>query len=107
MANFCKEMASYSAHTLGCVMRNGVVCTEIGEFLAQLINGGAPLRMALPRMPLDEYIPTSRITFGKKALEFRGALRRMCGLERCSRSASTPPIAGPGCSTACFACRIR
>ena len=73
VANFCKEMASYSAHTLGCVMRNGVVCTEIGEFLAQLINGGAPLRMALPRMPLDEYIPTSRITFGKKALEFRGA----------------------------------
>jgi type IV secretion system protein VirB4 len=50
-----------------------VVCTEIGEFLARLINGGVPLRMALPRMPLDEYIPTSRITFGKKALEFRGA----------------------------------
>ncbi len=73
VANFCKEMASYSAHTLGCVMRNGVVCTEIGEFLAQLINGGVPLRMALPRMPLDEYIPTSRITFGRKALEFRGA----------------------------------
>jgi type IV secretion system protein VirB4 len=73
VANFCKEMAAYSAHTLGCVKRNGVVCTEIGEFLAQLINGGLPLRMALPRMPLDEYLPTNRITFGKKALEFRGA----------------------------------
>jgi type IV secretion system protein VirB4 len=73
VANFCKEMAAYSAHTLGCVKRNGVVCTEIGEFLAQLINGGLPLRMALPRMPLDEYLPTSRITFGNKALEFRGA----------------------------------
>ena len=72
VANFCKEMAAYSAHALGCVNRNGVVCTEIGEFLAQLINGGLPLRMALPRMPLDEYLPTSRITFGKKALEFRG-----------------------------------
>jgi type IV secretion system protein VirB4 len=73
VANFCKEMAAYSAHALGCVNRNGVVCTEIGEFLAQLINGGLPLRMALPRMPLDEYLPTNRITFGKKALEFRGA----------------------------------
>jgi type IV secretion system protein VirB4 len=73
VANFCKEMAAYSAHTLGCLKRNGVVCTEIGEFLAQLINGGLPLRMALPRMPLDEYLPTNRITFGKKALEFRGA----------------------------------
>jgi type IV secretion system protein VirB4 len=72
VANLCKEMAAYSAHTLGCVKRNGAVCTEIGEFLAQLINGGLPLRMALPRMPLDEYLPTSRITFGKKALEFRG-----------------------------------
>jgi type IV secretion system protein VirB4 len=71
VANFCKEMAAYSAHTLGCVMRNRVVCTEIGEFL--LFNGGLPLRMALPRMPLDEYLPTSRIIFGKKALEFRGA----------------------------------
>ena len=54
-------------------MREGVVCTEIGEFLAQLINGGTPLSMALPRMALDEYLPTKRITFGKKALEFRGA----------------------------------
>jgi type IV secretion system protein VirB4 len=71
VSNFCREMAAYGAQRLGCVMRNGVVCTEIGEFLAQLINGGVPLHMALPRMPLDEYLPTGRITFGKKALEIR------------------------------------
>ncbi|MDE2361070.1 MAG: VirB4 family type IV secretion system protein [Hyphomicrobiales bacterium] len=70
--NYCKEMASYGARILGCSMRNGVVCTEVGEFLAQLMNGGAPLSMALPRMALDEYLPTKRITFGKKALEMRG-----------------------------------
>ncbi|MDE2579109.1 MAG: VirB4 family type IV secretion system protein [Hyphomicrobiales bacterium] len=70
--NYCKEMASYDATVLSCVKRNGVVCTEIGEFLAQLLNGGVPISMALPRMALDEYIPTKRLTFGKKALEMRG-----------------------------------
>ena len=72
-ANYCKEMASYAPRALGCVMRNGVVCSEIAEFLAMLINGGAPLSLALPRMPLDAYLPTKRVTFGKKALELRGA----------------------------------
>ena len=38
-----------------------------------MLNGVTPLSMALPRMGLDEYLPTKRITFGKKALEFRGA----------------------------------
>ena len=60
VANFCKEMASYGAQILGCRMRHGAVCTEIGEFLAQLLNGGAPLHMALPRMALDAYLPTKR-----------------------------------------------
>ena len=69
-------MASYGAQILGCKMRHGTVCTEIGEFLAQLLNGGAPLHMALPRMALDAYLPTKRITFGKKALEFRGGSNR-------------------------------
>jgi hypothetical protein len=73
VGNYCKEMASYGARVLGCVMRESVVCTEIGEFLALLLNGGTPLSMALPRMRLDEYLPTKRITFGKKALEFPGA----------------------------------
>ena len=72
-ANYCREMASYGARVLGCVKRNGVVCTEIGEFLAQLLNGASPINVALPRMALDEYLPTKRITFGKKAMEFRGA----------------------------------
>ena len=76
VGNYCKEMASYGARVLGCVMRQGVVCTEIGEFLAMLLNGGTPLSMALPRMGLDEYLPTKRITFGKKALEFRGHAKR-------------------------------
>jgi type IV secretion system protein VirB4 len=70
--NYCKEMASYGATILSCATRDGVVVTEIGAFLAQLLNGGSPLAMALPRMALDAYLPTKRITFGKKAFEMRG-----------------------------------
>ena len=73
VANFCKEMAAYSAHALGCVN------AERGRLHRdRRIPGAAHQRRhclyewLLPRMPLDEYLPTSRITFGKKALEFRG-----------------------------------
>ena len=55
---FRKEMASYNTKVLGCEARDGVVCSEICEFLAQLVNGGCPVNMALPRMALDEYLPT-------------------------------------------------
>ncbi|MCW2286525.1 type IV secretion system protein VirB4 [Rhodoblastus acidophilus] len=73
MGNFAKELASYNTKILGCRLVDGVVRSEICEFLAQIINGGCPIKMALPRMALDEYLPTKRITFGKKALEVRGA----------------------------------
>ncbi|GLS18036.1 type VI secretion protein [Labrys miyagiensis] len=46
--------------------------SEPVEFLAQLLNGGVPMVMRLPRMPLNEYIPTRRVTFGKRELELRG-----------------------------------
>jgi len=44
------------------------------EFLAQLLNGGVPMVMRVPCMALNEYIPTRRITFGRRELEFRGAV---------------------------------
>ena len=34
VANFEKEMGSYGSRVLTCRMRNGVVCTELGEFFA-------------------------------------------------------------------------
>jgi type IV secretion system protein VirB4 len=66
------DFKSYGAHVLKAVVRNGSVYSEPCEFLAQLINGGVQMPMLLPRMGLDEYIPTRRITFGKKAFELRG-----------------------------------
>jgi type IV secretion system protein VirB4 len=46
--------------------------SEPCEFLAQLLNGGVEIPMALPRMGLDSYLPTRRVTFGRKAFEMVG-----------------------------------
>lgn len=72
VANIEKDMAVYGARILKAVVRNGSVYSEPLEFLAQLVNGGQEHSMLLPRMGIDEYLPTRRITFGKKCLELRG-----------------------------------
>ena len=73
VANIEKDMAVYGARILKAVVRDGSVYSEPLEFLAQLVNGAQDVPMLLPRMGLDEYLPTRRITFGKKRLELRGA----------------------------------
>lgn len=69
-----KGLSPFGARVLKATVRNGTVYSEPLEFLAQLLNGATPIAMALPRMPLDEYLPTRRITFGRKSLELRGAV---------------------------------
>jgi len=85
VANIVNTLEPYGARVLQLVSRKkpdgagvedgdprGSVFSEPCEFLAQLLNGGVELPMLLPRMGLDGYLPTRRITFGKKALEIRG-----------------------------------
>ncbi|QRM32747.1 VirB4 family type IV secretion/conjugal transfer ATPase [Microvirga sp. VF16] len=70
--NLKQQSAPYGARVLSLVARNGSVYSEPCEFLAQILNGGVEIPMLLPRMGLDTYLPTRRITFGKRALEIRG-----------------------------------
>jgi type IV secretion system protein VirB4 len=72
VSNLREQFAPYGARVLSLVARNGSVYSEPCEFLAQLLNGGVEIPMLLPRMGLDTYLPTRRITFGKRALELRG-----------------------------------
>ncbi|AYG64397.1 VirB4 family type IV secretion/conjugal transfer ATPase [Rhizobium jaguaris] len=72
LANIVKGMEGYGARILKAVVRDHSVASELLEFLAMLLNGGQPVNMALPRMALDEYLPTRRITFGRRLLEMRG-----------------------------------
>ncbi|MBZ5763366.1 VirB4 family type IV secretion/conjugal transfer ATPase [Rhizobium sp. VS19-DR104.2] len=73
VANIVKGMEHYGARVLKVVAQERRVASEPLEFLAMLLNGGEPVDMALPRMPLDQYLPTRRITFGRRLFELRGA----------------------------------
>ena len=61
-----------------------------------MLAGGAPLSMALPRMALDEYLPTKRITFGKKALELRGVTQDDTRFGAMLSIREYPPYTGAG-----------
>jgi type IV secretion system protein VirB4 len=68
--NMVAALDPYGAQVLTVRARKGeqgyVLFSEPCEFLAQLINGALELPMALPRMSLDGYLPTRRVTFGRK-----------------------------------------
>ncbi|MCJ9720005.1 VirB4 family type IV secretion/conjugal transfer ATPase [Agrobacterium sp. SHOUNA12C] len=72
VANIVKGMEHYGARILKAMLREYSVASEPLEFLATLLNGGQPVKMLLPRMPLDQYLPTRRITFGRRLFEMRG-----------------------------------
>jgi len=55
------------------VRREGVWFSEPLEFLVQILNGGLPRPMALPRMNIADALSTKRIFFGRNAIEIRGA----------------------------------
>jgi type IV secretion system protein VirB4 len=68
-----QSLGPYGARTLGVVKRDGVWMSEPLEFLVQLLNGALPRPMPLPRMPLSEALATKRLSFGRNAVEIRGA----------------------------------
>ncbi len=68
-----ETLSAYGARPLGVVSRNGVWYSEPLEFLVQLVNGGLPRPMHLPRMKLAEALSLKRIFFGRNAVEIRGA----------------------------------
>ena len=68
-----ESLASYGARQLGVATRDGVWHSEPLEFLVQLVNGGLPRPMLLPRMALADALATKRLFFGRNAVEIRGA----------------------------------
>ena len=67
-----ETLGPYGARLLGVTEREGVWSSEPLEFLIQLVNGGIPQPMHLPRMPLNEALARKRLFFGRNAIEFRG-----------------------------------
>ena len=108
VGNFCKEMASYGARVLGCVMRQGVVCTEIGEFLAHVAQrrdaavDGAPAHGASTNICRRSGSPSA-----KKRSNSAAPRKTKRALAACCRFANIPPIRAPGCWTVCCAFRTK
>lgn len=72
VVNIVRGLAPYGARILKCVKRDGTIYSEPLEFLAQLLNGARPVRLALPRMPLDSYLSAQPVRFGKRSFEIQG-----------------------------------
>jgi type IV secretion system protein VirB4 len=68
-----ENLAGYGARQLGVVRREGVWFSEPLEFLVQILNGGIPRPMALPRMDIADALSLKRLFFGRNAIEVRGA----------------------------------
>ena len=74
-------LREYSPELLGVVKtKNGTYC-EILEFLGKIVNCGVATPMLAPTIPIDRYLPTTRLYFGQKAIEVRGVEKsRVAGL---------------------------
>ena len=68
-----ENLAAYGARSLGVIERDGAWFSEPLEFLVQLVNGGLPRPMHLPRMALSDALAQKRLFFGRNAIEIRGA----------------------------------
>lgn len=109
VANIVNALEPYGARVLKIVSRplpsqletegeapQSAIYSEPCEFLAQLLNGGVEIPMLLPRMGLDGYLPTRRITFGRQALEMRGPTKGDTRFGAMLSVREYPAWSGPG-----------
>ncbi|MDY0270422.1 VirB4 family type IV secretion/conjugal transfer ATPase [Trichloromonas sp.] len=73
-----QSLDKYSPHRLGCYDRNGVLYSEVLEFLGYLVNADWQ-PFPLPRAPLAHALPTSRPFFGKDVFEVRTPTEEVFG----------------------------
>ncbi|MDB2414247.1 VirB4 family type IV secretion/conjugal transfer ATPase [Rickettsiales bacterium] len=66
-------LRDYKPQLLGAyVGDNGVLYSEVAEFLGKIVNCGVGSPMQMPTMNLSKYLPTHRLYFGSRAMEVRG-----------------------------------
>jgi type IV secretion system protein VirB4 len=91
-----ETLGAYGARSLSVEKRDGLWHSEPLEFLLQLVNGGMPRPMPLPRMPLDEALAQKRIFFGRNAIEIRGASDAETRFGAMLSIREYPAFSGPG-----------
>ena len=65
-------LARYEPEILGVYRHGELWCSSLLEYLALLVNGEWQ-RVALPGGPVSEALATTRVLFGREALEYRAA----------------------------------
>lgn len=91
-----ESLGAYGARQLGVVQREGAWFSEPLGFLVQLVNGGMPRSMPLPRMALDDALASKRLFFGKNAIEIRGASDSDSRFAAMLSIKEYPAMTGPG-----------
>ncbi|MBM5782118.1 MAG: VirB4 family type IV secretion/conjugal transfer ATPase [Pelagibacterales bacterium] len=61
--------SNYGARVLGIVENDGIVTSEILEFLSRLVNCGHAQSVAPPLGEISKHLPISRVYFGPKSIE--------------------------------------
>jgi type IV secretion system protein VirB4 len=87
------SLARYDPEPLGIYLDNGRHYSSILEYFGLLINGEWQ-RVALPRSPLNEVLPTSRLLFGTEAMEYRTVSQTRVAAFLGIKEYPTPSIVG-------------
>lgn len=90
----------YDPEPLAVVSERGGLRSQLLEWLGLLINGEAQ-RFYLPRAPVNEVLATSRLLFGREAIEYRAATHTRFGAMLGIKEYPTPT--SPGLLNACLA----
>lgn len=92
----CKELSKYGARTLRIIRRQGEPYSEPCEFLNTILTCGVPRKMRLPRMGIRNFVGTSRLHFGKRALQAQGPIPEHDRFGAILSIKEYPPFTGPG-----------
>lgn len=93
--SICSTLQRYGAQRIGVYETPEGIFSEALEMLGYLVNHEMrPIR--LPRMALDEYLPTKRPFFGLETVELRGPANGDSDLGALIAIKEYPPETGPG-----------
>ncbi|MCR5944099.1 VirB4 family type IV secretion/conjugal transfer ATPase [Ochrobactrum sp. XJ1] len=96
VSNMTRELQKYGARELGITYRDGEPYSEPCEFINTILTCGVPRKMRLPRMGIRNYVGTSRLHFGKRAMQTQAAVDEDNRYGAILSIKEYPPYTGPG-----------
>ncbi|WP_454623412.1 VirB4 family type IV secretion/conjugal transfer ATPase [Brucella anthropi] len=96
VANITRELQKYGARELGITYRDGEPYSEPCEFINTILTCGVPRKMRLPRMGIRNYVGTSRLHFGRRAMQTQAAVDEDNRYGAMLSIKEYPPYTGPG-----------